>query len=98
VKLLHGDVIAVHEKVQQVDSQVSGGGTKPKAVADDGYEVCKVSSQVELRGLTFVGRQLELLLDNTLWIRSQDHTSLIAKHRLKTDHLIFIFSSSKQKS
>lgn len=44
MKLLHGDVIAVHEEIQQVDGQVSGGGAQPEAVADDGYEVCKVSS------------------------------------------------------
>lgn len=49
VKLLQRDVIAVHEEVQQVDGQVSGRGTQLEAVADNGYEVCKVSSQVELR-------------------------------------------------
>lgn len=68
VKLLHCDIIAVHKKVQQVDSQVSGCRTQPEVVADDGYEVCKVSSQVELRGLAFEGRQLKLLLDNTLYL------------------------------
>lgn len=64
MKLLHCDIIAVHEEVQQVDGQVSGCRAQPEAVADDGYEVCKVSSQAELGGLSFVGRQLELLLDN----------------------------------
>ena len=64
MKLLHRDVIAVHEEVQQVDGQVSGCRTQPEAVADDGYEVGEVSSQVELRGLAFVGRQLELLMEN----------------------------------
>lgn len=66
MELLHCDIIAVHEEVQQVDGQVSGCRTQPEAVADDGYEVCKVSSQVELRGLAFVGGQLELLLDNRM--------------------------------
>lgn len=65
MKLLHGDVIAIHEKVQQVDSQVSGCGAELQMVADDSYEVSKVPPEVELRGLTFVGRQLEFLLDNT---------------------------------
>lgn len=71
MKLLHRDIIAVHEEVQQVDGQVSGCGTQPEAVADNGYEVGKVSSQVELRGLTFVGRQLELLA-NMLRMRSDN--------------------------
>lgn len=56
VKLLHRDVIAVHEEVQQVDGQVPGRRTEPEAVADNGYEVCEVSPQIELRGLTFEGR------------------------------------------
>lgn len=56
MKLLHRDVIAVHEEVQQVDGQVSGRRTEPEAVADNGYEVCEVSPQIELRGLTFEGR------------------------------------------
>lgn len=74
MKLLHRHIIAVHEEVQQVDGQVSGCRTQPEAVADDGYEVCKVSSQVELRGLTFVGRQLELLLDNNVIFEMSEHT------------------------
>lgn len=61
MKLLHRDIIAVHEEVQQVDGQVSGCRTQPEAVADDGYEVCEVPPQVELRRLAFEGRQLELL-------------------------------------
>lgn len=64
MKLLHGDIVAVHEEVQQVDAQVSGCRTQPEVVADDGYEVCKVSPQVELGGLAFVGWQLKFLLDN----------------------------------
>ena len=64
MKLLHRDIIAVHEEVQQVDGQVSGCRTQPEAVADDGYEVCEVPPQVELRRLAFEGRQLELLLDD----------------------------------
>lgn len=65
MKLLHSDVIAVHEKVQQVDGQVSGWGAELQMVADDSDEVSKVSPEVELRGLTFEGRQLEFLLDKT---------------------------------
>lgn len=61
VKLLHRDVVAVHEQVQQVDGQVSGCRTQPKVVADNGHKVGKVSSQAELRRLSFVRRQLELL-------------------------------------
>lgn len=75
MKLLQRDIITVHEKVQQVDGQVSGCRTKPEAVTDDGYEVCKVSPQVELRGLTFVGRQLELLTDSTEILTS--HTFIL---------------------
>lgn len=56
MKLLHRDIIAVHEEVQQVDGQVPGRRAQPEAVADDGYEVCKVSPQTELRGLAFEGR------------------------------------------
>lgn len=70
MKLLHRHIVAVHEKVQQVDSQVSGCRAQPEAIADNGYEVGKVSSEVELRGLAFVGRQLELLADNMLAFRA----------------------------
>lgn len=66
MELLHRDIVAVHEKVQQVNSKVPSCGTQPEVVADDGYEVCKVSPQVELRGLAFEGGQLELLNDNIL--------------------------------
>lgn len=44
MKLLQRHIIAVHEEVEQVDGQVSGCRTQPEAVADDGYEVCKVPS------------------------------------------------------
>lgn len=63
VELLHRDIVAVHEEVQQVDRQVSGRGTQPEVVADDGHKVGKVPSQAELRRLAFVGRQLELLAE-----------------------------------
>lgn len=80
MKLLQCDIVSVHEEVQQVDGQVSGCRTQPEAVAYDGDEVCKVSSQVQLWGLAFVGWQLELLSENTLWLRSQStlytHSSL----------------------
>lgn len=76
MKLLHRDIIAVHEEVQQVDGKVSGCRTQPETVADDGYEVRKVSPEVELRGLTFEGRQLELLLDNILCWRHECSWSL----------------------
>lgn len=74
VKLRHRDIIAVHEEVQQVDGEVSGCGTQPEAVADDGDEVCEVSPQVELRGLAFVGRQLELLLEQHVAFEISEHT------------------------
>lgn len=70
-KLRLRDIIAVHEEVQQVDAQVSGRGTQPEVVADDGYEVRIVSPQIQLRGLALVGRQLELLLEHILSLRSQ---------------------------
>lgn len=71
MKLLHGDVVAVHEQVQQVDGQVSGCGTQPEVVADNGHQVGKVPSQAELRGLSFVRRQLELLKANAFRLRLQ---------------------------
>lgn len=73
MKLLHGDVIAVHEEVQEVDGQVSGCGAEPEVVADDGNEVSKVTPEAELRGLSFVGGQLELLLENTGHVSNPDH-------------------------
>ncbi|RLW04163.1 hypothetical protein DV515_00005934, partial [Chloebia gouldiae] len=36
---------AVHEEVQQVHSQVPRSRTEPEAVAHNGNQVCKVSSQ-----------------------------------------------------
>lgn len=71
MKLLHGDVVAVHEQVQQVDGQVSGCRTQSEVVADDGHQVCKIPSQAELRGLCFVRRQLELLKENAFRLRLQ---------------------------
>lgn len=71
VKLLHCDVVAVHEQVQQVDGQVSGCRTQPEVVADDGHQVGKVPSQAELRGLSFVRRQLELLQEQAFRLRLQ---------------------------
>lgn len=71
MKLLHCDVVAVHEQVQQVDGQVSGCRTQSEVVADDGHQVSKVPSQAELRGLSFVRRQLELLKENVLKLRPQ---------------------------
>lgn len=65
MELLHRDVIAVHEEVQQVHSQVSSCWTQPEAVAHDGYEVCKVTPKVQLWGLTFVNRQPQLLKRET---------------------------------
>lgn len=44
VKLLHCDLIAVHEKVQQVNSQVSCCGAQPEVVAHNGDKVGKVPS------------------------------------------------------
>lgn len=61
MKLLHRYIIAVHEKVQQVDGKVSGCWAQPVAIAYDCYEVCKVAPEVELGGLAFVGGQLDFL-------------------------------------
>lgn len=65
MELLHRDVIAVHEEVQQVHSQVSGCWTQPEPVAHYGYEVCKVAPEVQLWGLTFINRQPQLLQRDT---------------------------------
>lgn len=64
MKLLHGDVVAVHEQVQEVHRQVPGRGAQPEVVADDGHQVGEVPPQAELGGLGFVGGQLELLEEN----------------------------------
>lgn len=61
MKLLHRDVIAVHEEVQQVHGQVSSRRTQPEPVTHNGYEVCKVAPEVQLWGLTFINRQPQLL-------------------------------------
>lgn len=71
MKLLHCDVVAVHEQVQQVDGQVSGCRTQLEVVADDGHQVSKVPSQAELRRLSFVRRQLELLKGKASGLRLQ---------------------------
>lgn len=49
MKLLYCDLIAVHEKVQQVNSEVSCCWAQPEVVAHNGDKVGKVTSQVELR-------------------------------------------------
>lgn len=74
VELLHGDVIAVHEEVQQVDGEVASCRTQPETVADDGNEVCEVPPEAELRGLSFEGRQLELLFDSKVHCHLPTHT------------------------
>lgn len=75
MELLHRDLIAVHEKVQQVNSQVSRCGAQPEVVADNGDEVGKVPSQVELRRLAFVGGQLWLLAEKTMRLRQPCYSS-----------------------
>lgn len=46
MQLLCGYVIAVHEEVQQIHSQMSRSRTESEPVAHNGNQVCKVSSQV----------------------------------------------------
>lgn len=82
MELLHGDGVAVHEQVQQVDGQVSGCRTQPEVVAHNGHQVGKVSSQAELRRLSFVRRQLQLLEGNMcLNMVTQNISCLLAKPR-----------------
>lgn len=72
VKLLYRDVIAVHEQVQQINSQVSGRRTQLEAIADYSDKVCKISSKAQLWGLAFVRRQPQLLKD----IQRDNHTAI----------------------
>lgn len=61
MQLLDGDVIAVHEQIQQVDGEVSRRRAEREAIAHNGDQIGKIAPEVQLRGLALVRRQLQLL-------------------------------------
>lgn len=56
IELLDGDVVVVHEEVQEVDGQVAGGGAQLVAVAQNGQQVGKVATHADLWRERPVGR------------------------------------------
>lgn len=56
-----GDVVAVQEVVQQVDSQVPGRGAQLTVAAQQGQDVHKEPAALQQRGVGSEGGQLQLL-------------------------------------
>lgn len=72
MQLLNGDVISIHEQVQQIDSKMSGRRAECEAIAHNGNQISKIPPKTQLRGLALVRRQLQLLVPKRLVnIRSQ---------------------------
>lgn len=59
----------VHEEVEQVDGQVASRGAQLVAITEDGEQVSKVASHSDLRRMSMVCRQLQLLGTDNVGIK-----------------------------